>query len=525
MDKTQSNKNQTVSDAKLFSPKGSIMSLTTAHQIGHKIVHHLHQDFETVRGQLGSFKSSLHLHGLMHGSTGALGHLRHDLLLGSATLVLLAVLSQAPEAKAAPMGGTVVGGAATITQYNGGATTVVRQSTNKAVINWESFNLAANEGISFSGPSGDSVILNRVLDSKPSTIAGQIWGNATVFIVNPNGIVFSASSNTFANNLVISTADISALSFMNATPNLATLAPTTGTIDMLGTFGASKSINVIGKTVNVQGPVTTYSYGDATISLRATGDLTLSSPEGVTWGIRAMSYGWSGGKNVNLSLKAGNNLTIASNYYIATTTISSSGGDSNLSISAGGNIVNQGQVTMDRNSSDGIRNLSISSGGDFTFDAASYLTDNDITMNIGGNLHMIGSANYGNLSINSSGNITQDANSSLNLGRVTLSSGRGISMIGNNTIAAIDSITNTGEGHVTIRATGTVELGGNLNNQFGNIDITATNFALNGGNVSISSGQDLTINGNVTYGASTKTGGVTLNLSGQSHTINGLIKR
>jgi hypothetical protein len=63
-----------------------------------------------------------------------------NLLLASSALLALGL---AP-AVAGPEGGSVVGGAATI-QGQGGPAVTVNQSSNSAIINWNTFNIGAKE--------------------------------------------------------------------------------------------------------------------------------------------------------------------------------------------------------------------------------------------------------------------------------------------------------------------------------------------------------------------------------------------
>ena len=76
------------------------------------------------------------------------------------TATALIALSGAPAA-GGPEGGTVVGGAATI-QGAGTPAVIVNQASSSAVINWNTFNIRANESVRFNQPSSSSVVLNRV---------------------------------------------------------------------------------------------------------------------------------------------------------------------------------------------------------------------------------------------------------------------------------------------------------------------------------------------------------------------------
>src|SRR3979409_1042916 len=85
-------------------------------------------------------------------------------------------------AAAGPEGASVVGGAATI-QGQGGPAVIVNQSSSSAIINWNTFNVRANESIRFNQPSSSSVALNRVTGGPgPSEILGTLTANRRAFI-------------------------------------------------------------------------------------------------------------------------------------------------------------------------------------------------------------------------------------------------------------------------------------------------------------------------------------------------------
>src|SRR5271157_2708568 len=88
-------------------------------------------------------------------------------LLSGSILASLPVPSSA-----APLGPSYDHSQVSITQSNG--QTVVDQSTNRAIINWQSFDLAGNESIQFSQPGPQAATLNRVTAGSESVIAGRI---------------------------------------------------------------------------------------------------------------------------------------------------------------------------------------------------------------------------------------------------------------------------------------------------------------------------------------------------------------
>ena len=68
---------------------------------------------------------------------------------------------------------------------------IVNQSTPNAIINWNTFNIGANESVRFNQPSSSSVALNRVTGGLgPSEIMGTLTANGRVFIINRDGILF-----------------------------------------------------------------------------------------------------------------------------------------------------------------------------------------------------------------------------------------------------------------------------------------------------------------------------------------------
>ncbi|NWB83889.1 filamentous haemagglutinin family protein [Pseudomonas gingeri] len=96
------------------------------------------------------------------------------------------------------------------TQADGKTTVTITQTADKAILNWETFNVGRNTTVDFSQQSNWAV-LNRINDpqSRPSEIQGQIKGNGTVMLVNRNGVIFSGTSQVNVRNLVAAAANIS----------------------------------------------------------------------------------------------------------------------------------------------------------------------------------------------------------------------------------------------------------------------------------------------------------------------------
>jgi filamentous hemagglutinin family protein len=113
-----------------------------------------------------------------------------------------------PVAQGLPQGAQVVNGQVNLTPG------LIQQGSDKAIVNWQSFSIGANETLRIQQPNVNSVLLNRVVGGDPSLILGQMQANGRVFLVNPRGIVFGRGSRVDAAGLVASTLDLSDTAFL-----------------------------------------------------------------------------------------------------------------------------------------------------------------------------------------------------------------------------------------------------------------------------------------------------------------------
>jgi len=116
-------------------------------------------------------------------------------------------------ALAGPHGESVVAGAATVGRPDL-LTTVVTQTSAAAVINWQQFNVGADEFVVFQQPSSSSVVLNRIVGNDATQIFGSISANGRVFLANPNGVLFAPGARLDLGGLVATTFAISDDDFM-----------------------------------------------------------------------------------------------------------------------------------------------------------------------------------------------------------------------------------------------------------------------------------------------------------------------
>ncbi len=91
----------------------------------------------------------------------------------------------------------------------------VNQTTNKGIINWDTFNIGSAANVKFNQPNVNSSTLNRVVGSELSQIAGTLNANGKVILINPNGVVFSKGSRVDVGGIVASTLDLSDENYLN----------------------------------------------------------------------------------------------------------------------------------------------------------------------------------------------------------------------------------------------------------------------------------------------------------------------
>src|SRR6267378_6948430 len=111
-----------------------------------------------------------------------------------------------------PTGGQVVSGSATITTT--GNKLQVDQSSNKAILNWQTFSIGSGGWVNFSQPSSSAIALNRVLGNNPSEIFGRLTANGQVFLSNPNGVLFAPGASVEVGALFATTLSIADKDFL-----------------------------------------------------------------------------------------------------------------------------------------------------------------------------------------------------------------------------------------------------------------------------------------------------------------------
>ncbi|MBI2727610.1 MAG: filamentous hemagglutinin N-terminal domain-containing protein, partial [Polaromonas sp.] len=127
----------------------------------------------------------------------------------SSLLALVSPLSRAD----LPTGGVVVAGQATVSTPTANSMRI-DQATDKAALNWQTFNIGTGQSVQFVQPAATSVALNRVIGNDASSIYGSLNANGQVFLINPSGVMFAPGAQVSVGGLVASSLAISNDDFM-----------------------------------------------------------------------------------------------------------------------------------------------------------------------------------------------------------------------------------------------------------------------------------------------------------------------
>lgn len=131
-------------------------------------------------------------------------------LLTWAVMTHVAFLS-GPMAWALPSGANVQSGDVRMMTVRN--TMVIKQDSGSAIINWSGFDISGNETVRFIQPGPGSAVLNRIGGGQ-TTIAGRLLANGQVYLINPNGILFTSSARIDVGSLVASGLNMTDSDFM-----------------------------------------------------------------------------------------------------------------------------------------------------------------------------------------------------------------------------------------------------------------------------------------------------------------------
>ena len=227
-----------------------------------------------------------------------------------------------------PTEGVVTSGAAKIS--SSGAVMNVNQATDKAIINWNAFNVGLAATVNFVQPSPSAVALNRVTSTDPSQIFGTLNANGKVILINPAGVIFGPDSKVNVGSLIASTMNVSDNDFL-AGKYVFSRGNSTGTILNQGTLTAVDGgiIALLASTVENEGII------EANI-----GSVVMASGEKIT-------LDFNGDNLINVTADASTVNALVENKKM----IRVNGGQVYMLASAAtklvGNVVNTGSIAAD----------------------------------------------------------------------------------------------------------------------------------------------------------------------------------
>ncbi len=172
-----------------------------------------------------------------------------------------------------------MGGSGSISQS--GVETVIIQESNRLAIDWQSFNIGADERVQFVQPDSQALALNRVTGNDASQILGQLDANGQVILVNPHGILFGPDARVDVGGLVASGLDINPEDFINGDLAFRYIEDTEGLVINRGLINAASGGNVamLGKRVSNESLI---SAELGTVTLAAGREAVLSfDPDGL----------------------------------------------------------------------------------------------------------------------------------------------------------------------------------------------------------------------------------------------------
>lgn len=313
-------------------------------------------------------------------------------VLSSGVWSFLAHSAPAPAANQLPTGGVVTAGAASIN--SAGKTMTINQTSNRAVLNWNNFDIGSAASVNFVQPSTSAVALNRINSANPSQIYGNLTANGQVFFSNPAGMYFAPGANVNVGAIVATTHQMSDADFMKGS----------NTLERQGASGSIINEGMIQTGIGGYIALLAPSVRNSGLLLAQQGTVALAGGERITLNFGPLSALES------LTIQESQLATLIENRYA----IRAPGGLVILSAKAlnqlAGSVINSGIIAADGVATHGGRILleassAIDHSGTISADANSNSTGN------GGNIILLASLKNPSSITSVSGSITAKAGS------------------------------------------------------------------------------------------------------------------
>jgi len=184
------------------------------------------------------------------------------------SLLLLSILAftQSVKVIAGPQNGEIVAGTGSIDISEN--LTTINQASDRLAINWDAFDIGANETVSFVQPSSSSIALNVDYSGSASQLFGSMNANGQVILLNSAGILIGSDASINVGGFLASDMNVDITDFRKGDFTLFDTAPNQGGITNLGDINTTSTngLYIAGQFFDNQGNITT-SNADAHITI------------------------------------------------------------------------------------------------------------------------------------------------------------------------------------------------------------------------------------------------------------------
>ncbi|MEN1926036.1 two-partner secretion domain-containing protein [Luteimonas qiangzhengi] len=197
-------------------------------------------------------------------------------ITGLATALALAAIPLSVSGQTLPGGDVIRGGIDNITTTPAGDTMVIDQGNHlRGLIDWATFDIGEGYTVRFD-QLADAVALNVIGDVNPSQIYGNLEATGTVFLINPNGIIFGDTAWVNVGGLIASTLQVDGNVFLDGGDGIAMTSsgiPASITNDGVIVATGAQGVTLLGGHLSNTGIITAET---GSINLLGTQTATLS---------------------------------------------------------------------------------------------------------------------------------------------------------------------------------------------------------------------------------------------------------
>jgi filamentous hemagglutinin family protein len=259
-------------------------------------------------------------------------------------------LASAVTLGAQPTGGTITAGAGTITAAGG--LTQVNQTSDRLIVDWNSFSIPQGATVNFAQPGALAAVLNRVTGADASVLLGTLSANGQVYLLNSNGILIGPSGRVETAGFLAATARLSDADFLRGT-GLALTGGTDAAVVNQGRVSAlGGDIVFVARRVQNDGTLvaptgTVQLVGGTEVLLATPGSPALIKADSQSGEVENSATGAIAAAQVRLRAVGHNAAALAINQagLIRATGIESRGGEVWLVGTGPGRVVQQGEIS------------------------------------------------------------------------------------------------------------------------------------------------------------------------------------